>query len=197
MSTELWLWAVHGSVNLAMVVLAARDVQRLAPWRAVDWDGLDASARDVTRATAPEGDESSGEKRGGPEVWLSNLRHEISVSPTPAARIATLNEATSDIEAVLAASQPSPMRVRVCAASGLALGCWVLADSPWVAAGYVGSGVVGAMLTWHLGRMADSSVRGLRGRWNGLIRRLGRSFPQSETLGDRPLTMQCGADERG
>lgn len=175
-----------------MLVAAVRDLRRLAPWQAVDWA---AWARDDGALVVVA--DGLGEKDESPQAWFANVQRDLAVSPSAGARVATLNEATSDLEAILAARQTGAMRWRVCAASGLALGCWVLADSPWVAACYVGSGVVGAMLTWHLGRMADSSVRGLRGRWNGLIRRLARSFPQSETLGDRPMSMQCGADERG
>lgn len=183
LSVQFWFWTLHAVVNSSMVIAAVRDLRRLAPWQAVDWAGWERS----DGAFAAD-DDGLGEKNGSPEAWFANVRRELAVSPS-AARIAVLNEATSDLEAMLLARQSGALRVRVCAASGLALGCWVLADSPWVAASYVGSGVVGAALTWHLGRMADSSVRGLRERWNGLIRRLARSFPQSETLGDRPLTM--------
>lgn len=189
MSVQFWFWTLHAALNSSMVVAAVRDLRWLAPWRAVDW----AEWERGDGAFAADG---LGEKDGSPNAWFANVRRELAVSPSTA-RIAVLNEATSELEAMLVARQSGAMRVRVCAASGLALGCWVLADSPWVAASYVGSGVVGAALTWQLGRMADSSVGRLRGRWNGLIRRLARSFPQSETLGDRPLTMQCGADERG
>jgi hypothetical protein len=137
------------------------------------------------------------EQSSGLVELVSQLHEELGRAGGAGHRVALLNEATSEFESRLGFGRVGSIGWRVCVASGVGWGCFVIAENLAVAASCFGSGLVGGVLTWNLGRMADSSARTLRERWNGLIRRARGSFPQSETFGDRPLTMQCEADERG
>lgn len=190
-----WAWLVHGGVNATIVTLAGLELWRLREWEG-NWrdEGANqvrsfgpSTASDTNRLTA----------RAGATALVAQLVIDLGKARSRALGVALLNEATAEFESHLGSTKAGSVGWRVCAASGLGWGCfWVMEDAA-SAATYLGSGLVGGLLTWNLGRMADSRARGLRARWNGLIRRLGGSFPQSETFGDRPLIMQCGADERG
>ncbi len=162
------LWLVHGSANVAALVLAGRDVWALRSWEAKAWTttGVDD--------TPP---------------LIGDLVDQLHRSRSATARVALLNEATSEFESEIGFGRVGSVGWRVCVASGVGSACFVMVNDLPTALACLGSGLVGGLLTWNLGRMADSRARRLRERWNGLIRRLSGSFPQSDTFGDRPSTM--------
>lgn len=189
MSFEWLLSVVHAAINVTLVALALRDVKRLRGWR-VAWDAARSKANRALSAAS-----SKCLTATGPSGLLAELTTDLSRVSDAKSRVAMLNEATTEFESRLGFGRAGAVGWRVCLASGVAWGCLTVVENLSLAVGYLASGGVGAILTWQLGRMADSHARALRERWNGLIRALSRSFPQDETFGDRAPTMQCGADE--
>lgn len=92
------------------------------------------------------------------------------------ARVAACNQATAEFHALVGLSAQNRLRWRICILLGVA-GATALVGTPLLAALSLIGGGVSASLTWRLGRMADSLEQNLRAQWNGLIRRLKRSFP--------------------
>ncbi len=187
MGSTWWVWVVHGMVNLAMLALAWADLRRVI--------ALNRAAWGPSSQLPPA---AWWDKTGAPDA-LSRILNELNLGlvqvTTPTERVATLNEATSEFEGVLGVARSGALGWRVCCASGIALACLIVAFDPSTAFGCAFSGLVGGGLTWQLGRMADSSARRLRERWNGLIRRLSGSFPQGETVGKAFGPLQREADD--
>lgn len=194
--SAIWLLAsIHGGVCLTMVALAWRDALRLRQWTAEKWEPQAAVGVPLDMVRQSVGG-SRALTRGGLSLLVAELRESLLVARTPQHRTACLNEATSEFESQLGFVRVGAVGFRVCMASGVGWGCFMVVEDVTIAAVFFGSGLVGAGLTWNLGRVADSRARSLRERWNGLIRRSTRSFPQSDTFDDRPPTVQCGADEQ-
>lgn len=178
MAESWWIWATHGCVNATMILLAWCDWRRVHLWRCLDDDAtvqLDHSGPVTPRDYVSPCVE-----------LLARLREELPQLGSAPACTALLNEATSELEGGLGRNRIASQGWRVCVASGIALACLIASTEPAIAMVGAMSGVVGATITWYLGRMADSLAGRLRSRWNGLIRRLARSFPQSETFGEHP-----------
>lgn len=173
MNASAWAFLVHGMTLIVMAVLAWIDVSRVNALRRGDW------ARSLGDAAPPF---APGDAPSTPlATLLAELDAALRSATSGSARVAALNEATSDFEGLLRIVHGGAVGWRVCCASGVAWACLLMARDPATAMGCAGSGAVVGMLTWRLGRMADSRTSELRARWNGLIRRLSRSFPQSET----------------
>lgn len=186
MSSTWWVWVIHGVVNVAMLALAWADLRRVRALERVAWG---PSSEPLGRARWDTKEAPNG---------LSTILHELNQGLQGAsapARVATLNEATTEFEGLLGVARSGALGWRVCCASGIAWACLTVGLDPFTALGCAFSGLVGGGLTWQLGRMADSSARRLRERWNGLIRRLSGSFPQSESV-DPVAPVQRAADER-
>lgn len=188
MSASTWASVVHGVTLLAMSSLAWNDVRRLQALARGNWLGSPGGG-----TSAPRG---AGVTDNALVRLLGELEDALETATSDSARVAALNEATSDFEGILGIVHGGAVAWRVCGASGVAWACLLLARDPTTALGCAVSGAVGGMFTWRLGRMADSRTRELRGRWNGLIRRWSRSFPQNENGSAASRRMQTRADER-
>jgi hypothetical protein len=175
----------HASVSVAVLVFAWKD------WRGVS--ELERASRTEWQVS-PGGVSLGGRASGNLQQVLTTLRKELSMASGNAARIAALNEATTEFEGLLGATRMAAVGFRVCGASGIAAACLTAVEAPMTALLCAVSGLVCGGVTWQLGRMADSSRAGLRDRWNGLIRRSSGSFPEAGSL--VPTTkVQRKADE--
>jgi head-tail adaptor len=112
---------------------------------------------------------------------MRDLHANLQASSSARGRVAACNEATSTVEQWLNYSLGRSSGWRICATGGIAAGCATISLPGWVAAGCFGTALLSAGVVGWLGRRADSVARQIRGRWNGLIRSLTRSFP-AETV---------------
>lgn len=105
------------------------------------------------------------------------LHQNLDVSVSARGRVAVCNEATSTVEEWLNYGLGRRSGWRICATSGMAAGCALISTTGWGATACFVWGVTSAALAAAVGRRADSLASQIRGRWNGLIRSLARSFP--------------------
>src|SRR5690606_618216 len=94
------------------------------------------------------------------------------------ARVAACNQATAELNALMGFGVERRVRWRICLTVGVAGAAALIGVSASIAGVCLVCGAVSALLTWQIGRMADYRAQNLRAEWNGLIRRLRRSFPE-------------------
>jgi hypothetical protein len=108
---------------------------------------------------------------------MAMLHADLRASRSPRGRVAACNDASSTVEQWLNYGLGRRSGWRICATSGIAAGCAILSTTVWGAGMCLSWGLLSAFLAASLGRRADSVAERIRGRWNGLIRSLSRSFP--------------------